>query len=118
MIDFSIEIDPTIAAFERGLTADIEKLSTEIVREVVELAPVEMRDLMGNNPPSARGSAPARRTGNLANSLQGRLTGTNAGEIDLIYYSEFLDPFLGGKLDRPFALTGIDNAIVKVAKSL
>ncbi len=117
-INFSIEFDPSLVRFESGLKADVEKVSGELVREITELAPVEMRSLMGSNPPSARGQAPARRTGTLANSLQGQMIGQQTGQISMVHYAKYLDPFLSGHLERPFISRGIDAALVKVAQKL
>lgn len=118
IIDFSIEFEPQFASFERGLKSDLEKVSKDIVREVTELAPAEMRDLMGNNPPSLYGSPPVRRTGNLNRSLRGEMIGNSMGQISMAGYAEYLDPFLGGKLNRPFIASGIDKALVKIAGDL
>lgn len=102
----------------RGINSDVEEISGEIVKEIVELSPNEMRDLMSDNPPSAFGSPPAVRSGDLSRSLQGRVIDRNTGEIQMIGYAEFLDPLFGGKLNRPFILTGIDRQIVRTIKSL
>ena len=117
-IEFSIDFDPNLVSFERELKTDIEREATAIVREIVELAPQEMRDLMSDSPPSARGNPPANRSGDLSRSFQGTMTSAASGQIAMIYYAGYLDPFLGGHLDRPLVEEGVDRAVVKVMRSL
>jgi len=111
--NFSFEFKPNLVAFERELKTDLTRAADDLVKEVVELAPGEMSGLMGNDPPSAFGEPPAKRTGFLAANIKG------AGDtITLPFYAEYLDPFFGGKLNRPFVSRGIDEALVKVAERL
>jgi len=117
-VSFSIDFDPNLASFERELKTDIEREGAAVLREIVELAPAEMRDLMGNNPPSARGNPPANRSGDLSRSFTGTMTSAATGQIAMIYYAGYLDPFLGGHLDRPLVEEGVDRAVVKVMRSL
>ncbi len=108
----NLEIDIAPDNLESLLKSDIAAVGAEIVKELAELAPVEMRDLMGTSP-SARGNPPGVKSGSLSRSLKGL-----NDEISMVYYAEFLDSFLGGNLERDFVLQGIDNALVKVARQL
>ncbi len=117
-INLSIELVPTANVFASALKADAQKVAGEIVREITEFAPDEMRDLMSLKSPSDKGTPPGIRTRNLYNSFQGSMTDSDTGQIQMAYYAEFLDPFFGGNLDRPFVLEGVDRAIVKTVKNL
>lgn len=109
---FEIGLEPNDV--ERLLKSDIEDAGKSIVRELVELAPTEMRDLMGASP-SAKGSAPGIKSGSLAKSLKP----FGDDSISMNHYAEFLDDSVfDGYLNRPFLMPGIDKALVKVAKQL
>ncbi|MDQ3747971.1 MAG: hypothetical protein M3367_02985 [Acidobacteriota bacterium] len=111
---FSIDFNPEIATFERELKTDVESLSREIIKDVAQLAPLKMRESFGGNPPSPRGGPPAIDTGYLSNSLQGTVINATTGHIEMAHYAQYLDPFLGGHLDRPF----IERAIAKTLDEL
>ncbi len=108
---FEIEVSPD--NLERQLTEDVKTLSDSIVKELVELAPAEMRDLMGTSP-SPKGSAPGIKTGSLARSLKGFDDSVSMNE-----YAQYLDDSVfDGYLNRPFIIPAIDSAIVKIAQPL
>lgn len=109
---FEIEIEPL--DLEKSLTADVRDISKSIVKELVELAPVEMRDLMGTSP-SPKGAPPGVKTGSLARSIQS----FGDDSIRMNDYAQYLDDSLfDGYLNRPFIVPAIDNALVKIAKTL
>ncbi len=114
-INFSIELDPNAGIFAKEISGDVEKVSKELVKQVVELAPQELRDLMGNDSPSQKGSPPANRSGNLSRSY--RAIGDN--QISMAGYIRYLDDSVfSGYLNRPILAKGIEKALVKVAKPL
>lgn len=108
-INFSIEFDPSPAILGEKLEADIGKIQSEYLGDFVKLAPGKLQAKLGAPPPSQRGGHPARRTGTLLGSQQGRMVGKNAGELSMVHYAGFLDPFLGGNLNRPFIEDALDE---------
>lgn len=83
---------------------EVEDILTRVVTE----SPDDMRLMMGFNPPSERGNPPMRRTGDLADSLRGEMISKTAGEIEMMYYSQYLDEnFPEEYLFRNFASEGV-----------
>ena len=113
---FEIAID----SFEKELEGDVKALSDSIVKELVELAPAEMRSLFSDSPPSSVGSPPANRT----KTLSGSIKTLDDSSISMEGYAVYLDPVFeglakgAGWANRPFVDKGIDSALVKAAKQL
>ena len=110
-ITFGIDITPP--DIKAALRKDVRAASDVLIRELTDLAPIEMRALFGPSP-SPKGSPPGIKTGNLSRSLVGTANGLS-GEIRMAFYAEYLDSFFGGGLERDFVEKGIDNALVRVA---
>lgn len=121
-LDIEIELDPTIADIVRDLKQDVSEIEKQIVKTVAELAPAEMRNLMLEANPDGKtskiGKLPAIRSGQLADSLQGKVLSEDSATIEMAGHAVYLDPFLGGKLNRPFVIEGIDRAVVKTLRKL
>ena len=113
-MNFGIEIEPSGVGAE--LRKDVNAVSEVLVRELTELAPVEMKGLFGSSP-SPKGSPPGVKSGNLSRSLTGIANGLS-GEISMAFYAEYLDSFFGGNLERDFVEKGIDRTLVRVAAPL
>lgn len=115
-----MNISAEIEDFERELQIGLAFAEKELISELVEVAPVEMRELFSDNPPSAIGSPPANRTKGLYYSL-----GANGDDsIVMAEHAFYLDPVFegqgkgGGWANRPFIEKGLDQALVKIAKPL
>lgn len=96
------------------LTRTIEQATAEIIRQIADDAPAETAALMPTAAGrSKKGAPPNRQSGNLARTLRATVIAPTTAEIEMAGYAEYLDPFFGGNLDRPFIETGIDRAIAK-----
>ena len=113
-INFSIELEPSPAILGDALEADIGKLASEYLGDFVKLAPGKIQAKLGSPPPSSKGGHPARRTGTLLGSQTGRMVGKTEGELSMVHYAGFLDPFLGGNLNRPFIEEALDETFDEI----
>lgn len=113
-INFSIEIDSAPAILGASLEADIGRIQSEYLGDFVMLAPGKLQAKLGSPPPSSKGGHPARRTGTLLGSQQGRMVGKTMGELSMVYYAQFLDPFIGGNLNRPFIEEALDETFDEI----
>lgn len=114
MFPISLELLP--ANFDTEIKTDVEELTRSILKDVVRLAPDEMRNLMTDNPPSLRGNAPAKVTRELFDSIEGDEQNL---EISMAGHALFLDPIFeglpsGGYLNRPFIERGIARALDQI----
>lgn len=113
-ISFQAEIEPSISVIMADANRQIEDVTAQIVRQIAEDAPDEMRGLTSiTGGKSQRGEAPHRQSGFLARSLKGNVVSPTEAEIEMAGYAEYLDPIFGGRLDRPFVLEGVERALAK-----
>ena len=112
-VGFQIELAPEIERVRTDLERSIENVTSKVVRVIAEDAPEEMQSLMTAGGVSVKGESPRIRSGDLFRSLKGTVTSPTEIEIEMIGYSQFLDPVFGGNLDRPFVEKGIDRALAK-----
>lgn len=121
-VNFQIDIDPSAGGVIRELERDLQQIETALVKEISESAPEEMRNLMVSANPDGKtssiGNPPAKKSGKLFDSLQGKVLSADSASVEMAGHAVYLDPFLGGKLNRPFIIEGIDRAITKTLRSL
>lgn len=137
MFELEINLTPAIENLEKDLRRDVEDLSESVVKRTVRQMPVEMRRSMADSPPagrqyaersgagfqrfhtaSAKGNPPRNRTFALSNSFEGKMTGKAIGEVAMLDYARYLDPFLGGGLNRPFIEQAAADALEKAVNQL
>lgn len=118
MIDFDIKLTPDLSEVKSDLERSLEDATKRIFRELATDAPLEMQSLIGSPPPSAKGSPPARRSGNLQRSLRGTLTSPQSAEIEMADYAQYLDPVFDGYLERPFIEISIARTLKKTLVDL
>lgn len=117
MFELTTKFNPAPPELAKEIAKDVEELARSVIKEVVRTAPALMKGAMSDNPPSLRGHAPAKVTGELFNSIEGD---EESLEISMAFHAFYLDPVFegepggGGYLDRPFILPAIAKSLEEI----
>lgn len=128
MFEIHIDLQPVLESAIRELKAATDEETGKLMKDLAIDAPNEMRSLMDT---ANRSGRKAKRTAgeSFTRSARGEVPGIDSfdlydsmrGEADksslTLYFAEhakYLDPVLGGYLNRPFILEGIENAVDKL----
>ena len=119
MIDLQLHLESEAVISE--IKEDVRAIGREIITQVVEEFPTEARTLMLQSPAtgksyrrngsiqiaSSAGNPPRIQTGNLANTMRGRMKNERSGEVKMNWYGLFLDE----KRNRKFVDLAIDRSM-------
>lgn len=107
-----LSLEPFDFELKADLERSIEETTASLVKDIAGSVPFDLQQAVGSSS-SAKGSPPAKRTGFLQRSIKGYVVSPTAIEIEMADYAQYLDPYLGGSLDRPFIEESLERTLAK-----